>query len=211
MAKRTAIPLLALILLATACGDDSSTTSPLDQPGPVESTLTDTAAPDTDAGPVDGCPAQGFVGQISREAGDGHGAASFSGGAADEVWTEGVVAARLADGGHYTLYASDHVYDGDPRNFETVTAAPGGAVATFSFGFQGGYTAGQRVDLNADEGVTMVVIIDSGGGASSTSSGAAGQFTPMAWNDDWICFDIDYRDDLQSANGVISAPIVAGF
>ena len=212
MAKRLILPFLVALLLAAACGDDSSATSPA--PDTDDTGTDDTGTDDTEAGadgPIDGCSAQGFLGQISRTADGDQVAADFTGGASADVWSDGVVATRLADGGHYTLYVGNHVYDGDPRSFETVTAAPGGTVATFSLGFESGFTAGEWIDLNGDDGVTMAVIIDSGGGASASSTGAIGQFKPIAWSDDWICIDLDYFDDFQSANGVISAPIVASF
>jgi len=207
MAKRLLISLFCLALLAASCGDDSGSTAP-DDSGPADAGADDTTASD---GPIEGCQAQGFLGGISRTASDKHGAASFEGGFADEVWTEGVVAARLTEGGHYTLYVSDHEYLGDPRSFETVTAAPGGAVATLSLGYLSGFTAGELIDMNVNEGVTMVVIIDAGGGASVSINDARGTFTVIAWSDDWICIELDYFDEFQTVNGTISAPIVGGF
>jgi len=214
MAKRILISMCCAALLVAGCGDDSTTdeaVSPDIDDGGATETEPDENDTAVTSGPIDGCPAQGFVGSIGRTSADGHGPASFEGGFADQVWKDGVVAARLTEGGHYTLYASDHVYQGDARNFDTITAAPGGAVATLSLGYQAGFTAGELIDMNGNEGVTMVVIIDAGGGASASSTDARGSFTVINWSDDWICIDLDYFDEFQSVNGLISAPIVSGF
>ncbi len=213
MTRRILMTAMALAALATACASSNdnsdSSASTAVEAGPVEGAGTKVA--DADQGEDSPCPAQGFEGEISRQADGGHVAASLESGAAGQIWTEGVVSTRLAEGQAYTVYVADHEYAADPREFDTVTAAPGGTVATLSFGLAGGFTAGQSFVLNTDEGVTMVVIVDSGGGASTGTGGARGTVTPIGWNDDVVCFDIDYSDDFQAVNGVVSARIVASF
>jgi hypothetical protein len=216
MTKRVIWLMVVLAAFAAACGDDTETAS---EAGSVDEQQDNRANdPDDDstadsggAGTADagdsGCPAQGFTGTVSRMADGDNAAAEFDGNA---VWTEGVVAARLVDGGHYTVYASDHEYIGAASDFDTIVAAPGGTVATLSFGLGSGYTAGEAFAYG-DEGATVVVIIDSGGGASGSANGAAGTVTPLGWNDDWVCFDLDYADDTKAVSGQISAPVVGGF
>ena len=166
-------------------------------------------ASDSSDGGSGPCPEPGFVGSISRTANPdaGHTDAAFE---TADVWLDGVVAYRLAAGAHYTMYVSDHEYVGDTRDFDTIVAAPGGTVATLSLAVFEGMTTGQPFSPG-DEGTLAVVIIDSGGGAQSFAGGASGTVTPLGWNDDIVCFDIDFTDDFQTVSGQISAPVVAGF
>ena len=218
-----ALALLALLAGACGSGDDSSVTDSADGDAGAADSGDDSDAGDSgattdsaDSGESDSsggdsgpCPEPGFVGSISRGANPDSGHVDASFGTAD-VWLDGVVAYRLSDGAHYTMYVSDHEYVGDTRDFDTIVAAPGGTVATLSLGVFEGMTVDESFSPG-DEGTIAVVIIDSGGGAQSFAGGASGTVTPIGWNDDIVCFDIDFTDDFQTVTGQISALVVAGF
>lgn len=214
--RRLILILTILAMLATACGDDGDDTATADPAG--DDAADDAGANDDDSGDTDdsgadggadaiGCPPQGFEGTVNRLASGDHADASF---ATDDVWVDGVVAARLGDGVQYTFYVSDHEYLGDPRDFDTLVADAGGTLANVFVGLQSGYVAGQPIS-DTDDGAFISAIIDSGGGASSSTMDASGTATPIAWSDDWVCVDVDYADSQQQVTGTISAPIVSGF
>jgi hypothetical protein len=234
--QRTRTTLLATVLaltLLTGCGDDDEagtgdTTPSTSTDDTATSSSTDDTATSTTAGPtsstagddtttsttsgggvVGDCPTAIFTGEMSRQAAEEHVAAELSG---DDI-VDGI--AYGYGGSNYTIYIADHEIDRaifaeyDQGNFSTdnaVVAEPGGVLATM-FALGDSLEPGTTIEYGSG---TPAPIIDSGGGSRATTMGASGELVILGVDEERICFEVDYRDDLQAITGTVSAEIHQG-
>ena len=193
--------LFAMALLAAACGNSG------DEPGAsavLTAVVDDTVAATepTEAGGA--CPEAPFTGTIARtaesETSTGvHPVASRSDGELVSAY-----AYYFGFGGTYTVYVGDHEIDEDGVGSDTLTAPPGGLLATIFIQSEEELAAGDVVEFS------FVPIVDTGGGAEIRGFGAdevVGAVTILAVDDDEICFDIDTTDPQQRLDGTVSAKI----
>lgn len=214
--------LAASSLLLPACSDDdgdvetsatevtsadtTDDTSGSDDTTGSDDTATDDTSADTSGGGESACPDAPFEGEISRSADGDHAEGSVTG---DDI----VEAIAYGYGSsNYTIYVGDHELDRtvleeyDAGNFSTDNAmtAPEGGLLVTMFVMGDPIEAGMTGEYGSG---TPSPIVDTGGGATSTTSNAAGSYTVIALEEDRICVEVDYTDDLQSIQGTVSAEI----
>ncbi len=86
---------------------------------------------------------------------------------------------------------------------ETIEAPAGETLVTvFLRPASGDLEPGRKLRTPKDQ---ITAIVDTGGGARATTSGAEATVRVIAFDDDRVCFAIDYRDDLQVVKGKVSA------
>lgn len=211
----------ACALGLVACGDDESaetdgTTSETGDPTTVSDGTGDestTSATDGTSGQTtttgassSDCPAEIFIGEISRQADGDQVEAALKG---DDI-VDGIAYGYAPD--NFTVYIADHEIDRavfaeyDEGHFSTdnaVKAEPGGVLVTM---FAMGDPLGPGTTAEFGAG-TPSPIVDSGGGPGATTVGAAGELTVVGIDDERLCFEIDYHDDFQTVAGTVSTEI----
>ena len=195
----TTILTTALFLLATAaCGDDDAGEATTTAPAVTTAITTTTAAE-----PVSPeCPAGPFTGTVYSE-GDGSDHAAFSLTDGDVVLA---AAFALTSGVQYTVYLADYDLGGQEIGVGTVEADPGQVVITL----QARNPDGTDIEVGMSYEETFV-IMDSGGGAMGSPVDPKGTVTFSGVGDGRICFEIDYTDEGQVLQGMVSAEVVGGF
>jgi hypothetical protein len=222
---------VVLFGLLAGCGDDDTddagTDDTTDSTGTDGTGTDDTSTDDTDAtddtstddtGGSDtsttaggsetaaDCPAEIFSGEISRQADEEQAAADLTG---DDI-VDGIAYGYART--NYTIYIADHEIDRavfaeyDEGNFSTdnaVVAEPGGVLTTM-FAMGDALEPGTTITFGS---TTPSPIIDSGGGSRANTTGASGELTVLGLDDQRICFEIAYTDDLQTVSGTVSAEI----
>ena len=86
---------------------------------------------------------------------------------------------------------------------ETIEAPEGETLVTiFLRPASGDLEPGRKLRSPKDQ---ITAIVDTGGGARATTSGAEATVRVIAFDDDRVCFAIDYRDDFQVVKGKVRA------
>jgi hypothetical protein len=150
------------------------------------------------------CTKKPFVGTVERTAED----TSGTGQPAAERSTADFRSAVVYDFGtdkNYTVYVGDHRID--PKDLGGTLAAPDGKVlVTVFLRSASGKSLKPGTKLVAGKD-PMTVTVDAGAGAQAITSNPKGTVKMLAASGDRLCFAIDYADDYQSVDGVVSAAI----
>jgi len=115
------------------------------------------------------------------------------------------IAVTRSEGVAYTVYLGDFPINADDIG-ATLEAPQGSVLVTLAIDQLDGITIGQP--FGNTENTYPFVIIDSGGGASDSAAGHTGQETVVGLSSTMICLEIDYRDDMKTIVGTVSANIV---
>ena len=87
----------------------------------------------------------------------------------------------------------------------TIEAPPDETVVTiFLRPKSGDLEPGARLRTPAD---VITVLIDAGGGARATTSNVKARARVLAFDDDEVCFSLDYHDDHQRVRGTVHADV----
>jgi hypothetical protein len=150
------------------------------------------------------CSKKPFVGTVERTA-EG---TSGSGQPAAERTTADFRSAVVYDFGtdkNYTVYVGDHRIDPDDLG-QSMTAPDGGVLVTVFLRSASGKSLGTGTKLAAGKD-PVTVTVDAGAGARAVTSNPRGTMKILAATDDRLCFAIDYTDDYQTVDGVVSSQI----
>ena len=192
--------LMVLVLIGAACGDGGG------EPGgsAVLTAVADEATTTEPAGSGGACPEAPFAGTIERTVASETGTGLHPVAARRDSELVSAYAYYFGFGGTYTVYVGDHEIDKGGVGSDTLTAPPGGLLATIFIQSEEELGAGDVVEFS------FVPIVDTGGGAEIQGFGAdevVGQLTIIAVDDDEIFFDIDTTDPQQRITGTVSAEI----
>ena len=150
------------------------------------------------------CTKKPFVGTVERTAES----TSAAGQPAAERGTADFTSAVVYDFGsdkNYTVYVGDHRID--PKDLGGTLAAPDGKVLVTMFlrsASGKSLKVGTKLVAGKDP---MTVTVDAGAGARAITSNPTGTVKILGVSDDRLCFAIDYTDDYQTVDGVVSAAI----
>jgi hypothetical protein len=151
------------------------------------------------------CSKKPFVGTVERTAES----TSGTGQPAAERTTADFRSAVVFDFGgsdkNYTVYLGDHRIDPDDFG-QTLTAPEDGVLVSVFLRSASGKSLRTGTKLVAGKD-PMTVLVDAGGGASAITSNPKGTVKLLASSDTRLCFAIDYADDYQTVDGVVSAQI----
>lgn len=150
------------------------------------------------------CTKQPFVGTVTRtaESTSGSGQPAASRETAD---FESAVVYDFGNKKNYTAYVGD--YEVDPDDLGGTLEAPDGDVLVTMFLRSASGKAlkpGTKLTVGKDP---VSVIVDAGAGAQAVTSRPTGRIEILAVDGKRLCFRIDYADDFQTVDGVVSAVI----
>ena len=150
------------------------------------------------------CTKQPFVGSVARTAESGS-AAGQPAASRETADFESAVVYDFGNKKNYTVYVGD--YEVDPDDLGGTLEAPDGDVLVTIFLRSASGKAlkpGTRLTPGKDP---VSVIVDAGAGARAVTSQPTGRIDVLSVDGKRLCFRIDYADDFQTVDGVVSAVI----
>jgi hypothetical protein len=146
-----------------------------------------------------GCPSRPFVGVVERTADDTTEQPAVEVGGGD---IERGLGFDFGTARNTTVYLASYPLRASELG-ETIVAPKGETLVTiFLRPASGDLEPGRKLRLPRDQ---ITAIVDSGGGAQATTSGANATVRVLAFDDDRVCFSINYRDDFQVVKGKVRA------